>query len=88
MPETHDCDHSTTALSDLDIKYRSVVVCRYLLDWSTEETARALDLAARNREEPPLDGPSAISANASTSTRPTTMTDDPTHATLPRQDEA
>jgi len=33
------------ALMDLDIKYRSVVVCRYLLDWSTDETAQALDLA-------------------------------------------
>lgn len=33
------------ALKDLDIKYRSVVVCRYLLDWSTAQTAEALDLA-------------------------------------------
>lgn len=32
------------ALAELDVKYRAVVVCRYLLDWSTEETARALDL--------------------------------------------
>ena len=32
------------ALADLDVKYRSVVVCRYLLDWSTEQTADALDL--------------------------------------------
>lgn len=32
------------ALMQLDIKYRAVVVCRYLLDWSTEQTAEALDL--------------------------------------------
>ncbi|MEM7287852.1 MAG: sigma factor-like helix-turn-helix DNA-binding protein [Actinomycetota bacterium] len=32
------------ALADLDVKYRSVVVCRYLLDWSTVQTADALDL--------------------------------------------
>lgn len=43
MPETHDTSLDA-ALADLDVKYRSVVVCRYLLDWSTEETARALDL--------------------------------------------
>lgn len=30
------------ALGDLDPKLRSVVVCRYLLDWSTEQTAEAL----------------------------------------------
>lgn len=33
------------ALAMLDIKYRSVVVCRYLLDWSTEDTAIALGIA-------------------------------------------
>jgi len=32
------------ALMALDIKYRAVVVCRYLLDWSTDQTAEALDL--------------------------------------------
>lgn len=32
------------ALSDLDVRLRSVVVCRYLLDWSTEVTAEALNL--------------------------------------------
>lgn len=32
------------ALAKLDIKYRAVVVCRYLLDWSTDQTAEALDL--------------------------------------------
>ncbi|MEM9467152.1 MAG: sigma factor-like helix-turn-helix DNA-binding protein [Actinomycetota bacterium] len=32
------------ALADLDPKYRAVVVCRYLLDWSTEQTADALDI--------------------------------------------
>ncbi len=33
------------ALAELELKYRTVVVCRYLLDWSTEETAAALDIA-------------------------------------------
>ncbi len=44
LPNTadHELDN---ALMALDIKYRSVVVCRYLLDWNTEETAQALDLA-------------------------------------------
>jgi RNA polymerase sigma-70 factor (ECF subfamily) len=32
------------ALAGLDIKHRSVIVCRFLLDWSVEETAAALDL--------------------------------------------
>lgn len=32
------------ALRQLDEKYRSVVVCRLLLDWSVEETADALQL--------------------------------------------
>ncbi len=32
------------ALSELDIKLRSVVVCRFLLDWSTQETADALNI--------------------------------------------
>lgn len=43
LPQTHDTSLDE-ALSELDVKYRAVVVCRYLLDWSTEETARALDL--------------------------------------------
>lgn len=43
LPSTHDTTLDE-ALADLDVKYRAVVVCRYLLDWSTEETARALDL--------------------------------------------
>jgi len=30
------------ALADLDLKHRSVVVCRFFLDWSVEETAAAL----------------------------------------------
>ncbi len=33
------------ALASLDLKYRSVVVCRYLLDWSTDDTATALGIA-------------------------------------------
>lgn len=45
LPKTHD--HTLdAALMELDVKYRSVVVCRYLLDWSTDETARALDIAS------------------------------------------
>ena len=32
------------ALQELDVKHRSVVVCRYLLDLSTDETAAALHL--------------------------------------------
>lgn len=32
------------ALADLDLRLRSVVVCRILLDWSTDETAAALGL--------------------------------------------
>ncbi len=34
------------ALAALDVKHRSVVVCRYLLGLSEEETARTLDLPA------------------------------------------
>lgn len=33
------------ALAELDEKHRSVVVLRYLLDWSVEQTADALDIA-------------------------------------------
>lgn len=44
LPTTHDTSLDN-ALAELDVKYRSVVVCRYLLDWSTEQTAKALDLA-------------------------------------------
>jgi len=32
------------ALAELDIRLRAVVVCRFLLDWSTQETADALNL--------------------------------------------
>ena len=34
------------ALAALDVKHRSVVVCRYLLGFSEEETAAALDIPA------------------------------------------
>ena len=44
LPKTSDHELDA-ALMSIDIKYRSVVVCRYLLDWSTEDTARALDIA-------------------------------------------
>jgi RNA polymerase sigma-70 factor (ECF subfamily) len=33
------------ALLQLDVKHRSVVVCRLLLDWSVEQTAAVLDLS-------------------------------------------
>jgi len=33
------------ALAELDVKHRSVVVLRYLLDWSVAATADALDIA-------------------------------------------
>ena len=32
------------ALAELDVKQRAVVVCRYLVGWSEQETAAALDL--------------------------------------------
>ena len=32
------------ALADLSVEHRSVVVCRYLLDWSVEQTSAALAL--------------------------------------------
>lgn len=32
------------ALAALDVKHRAVVVCRYLLDWSVDQTADALDI--------------------------------------------
>ncbi|MGH8911521.1 MAG: sigma factor-like helix-turn-helix DNA-binding protein, partial [Acidimicrobiia bacterium] len=34
------------ALVKLDLRLRTVVVCRILLDWSTEETATALQIKA------------------------------------------
>lgn len=43
LPRTGDIELHD-AMSRLDPKYRSVVVCRYLLDWSTGDTAKALDL--------------------------------------------
>ena len=33
------------AIAELDVKHRSVVVLRYLLDWSVAQTADALDIA-------------------------------------------
>ncbi len=45
LPYTPDVELDA-AIAELDIKYRSVVVCRYLLDWSTEETADALGIAS------------------------------------------
>ena len=33
------------ALGRLPLRYRAVVVCRYYLDWSTQETADALDIS-------------------------------------------
>lgn len=34
-----------SALLDLDVKQRAVVVCRLLLDWSVDETASALEIS-------------------------------------------
>lgn len=45
LPKSADTELEA-ALAQLDVKYRSVVVCRYLLDWTTEQTAAALDLPA------------------------------------------
>jgi DNA-directed RNA polymerase specialized sigma24 family protein len=36
----------TAALARLDVKHRSVVVCRYLFGWSEEQTAEALNIPA------------------------------------------
>lgn len=43
LPPTADLDLQNS-LAGLDEKYRSVVVCRYLLDWDTQTTAEALSL--------------------------------------------
>ncbi len=43
LPETSD-PALRTALLELDPKYRAVVICRYFLDWSTNQTAAALEL--------------------------------------------
>lgn len=43
LPETSD-PALRAALLGLDHKYRSIVVCRYFLDWSTQQTAEALDI--------------------------------------------
>ncbi len=44
LPDTPDTALDT-AIAELDIKYRAVVVCRYLLDWTTADTAAALGIA-------------------------------------------
>ena len=43
LPETSD-PALRRALQQLDHKRRAVVVCRYFLDWSTNQTAAALDI--------------------------------------------
>lgn len=43
LPATADLD-LRAALINLDEKYRSVVVCRYLMDWNNKDTAEALGL--------------------------------------------
>lgn len=43
MPETSD-PALADALQELDHRFRAVVVCRYYLDWSTRQTAAALDI--------------------------------------------
>lgn len=45
-PSTPDADPTLgRALAELPIEQRSVIVCRYLLDWSEFQTAEALDIA-------------------------------------------
>ncbi len=45
-PPTPETDHTLgRALAELPIEQRSVVVCRYLLDWSEFQTAEALQIA-------------------------------------------
>jgi len=41
VPHDHEL---TTALARLSVEHRSVVVCRYLLDWSVDDTAASLDI--------------------------------------------
>ncbi len=41
VPDDHDL---TVALGRLTVEQRAVVVCRYLLDWSEDDTATALDI--------------------------------------------
>jgi RNA polymerase sigma-70 factor (ECF subfamily) len=41
VPHDHDL---TVALGRLTVEQRAVVVCRYLLDWSVDDTAAALDI--------------------------------------------
>ena len=43
LPETSD-PTLQAALKNLDHQHRAVVVCRYFLDWSTAQTAAALDI--------------------------------------------
>jgi RNA polymerase sigma factor (sigma-70 family) len=43
MPDVID-DAVRRALASLDVKHRSVVVCRHLLGWSERETAEALNI--------------------------------------------
>lgn len=43
VPHDHDL---TVALGGLTVEQRAVVVCRYLLDWSVEDTAACLDIPA------------------------------------------
>lgn len=43
LPETSD-PALRAALQQLDHRLRAVVVCRYFLDWSTNQTAAALDI--------------------------------------------
>lgn len=45
LPETSD-PALRRALQQLDHKHRAVVVCRYYLDWSTNQTAAALEVPA------------------------------------------
>jgi RNA polymerase sigma-70 factor (ECF subfamily) len=94
LPETAD-PALRKALLGLDQKHREVVVCRYFLDWSTKQTAAALDLPLgtvksrlhqalsqlRRELEPADDMPSATApTSATTSTSSTSSTSSPAFA--------
>lgn len=43
-PVVPDDQGLTAALARLSVEHRTVVVCRYLLDWSVDDTATSLDI--------------------------------------------
>lgn len=71
------------AMTKLDIKYRSVVVCRYLLDWSTEQTADALGLPAGTVKSRLSTALTQLRAALDDSTPPQTRPQTPQQASSP-----